>query len=144
MEKARHVRAFSICEACPSSACRAPLLTALRASGAARTHLAIERLLQRAGRAPAAHHLDSLLARSLAEALPWAIPWFLAAFFLGSLVTFAVLKLPFWQAVSWWSFHRPIWTVLASWERPRLVRIERLDLNHAAVAAAGKSLNRPL
>lgn len=51
---------------------------------------------------------------------------------------------PKWQAVSWWSFHRPIWTVLASWERPRLVRIERLDLNHAAVAAAGKSLNRPL
>jgi hypothetical protein len=24
-----------------------------------------------------------------------------------------------WQAVSWWSYHRPIWTVLASWVRPR-------------------------
>ena len=49
-----------------------------------------------------------------------------------------------WQAVQWWSFHMPIWTVIASWERPKLVELKRLDLGHPAIAAAAKSLNRPL
>jgi hypothetical protein len=49
-----------------------------------------------------------------------------------------------WQAAQWWSFHRPVWTVIASWERPTLVALERLDLDHTAVVAAAKSLNRPL
>lgn len=51
---------------------------------------------------------------------------------------------PKWQAVQWWSFHRPTWTVVASWERPTFVRHERLSLDHPAVAAAAESLNRPL
>jgi hypothetical protein len=49
-----------------------------------------------------------------------------------------------WQAVQWWSFHRPTWTVVASWERPKLVELERLNLDHPAVVAAAKSLNRPV
>jgi hypothetical protein len=49
-----------------------------------------------------------------------------------------------WQAVQWWSFHRPVWTVIASWERPTLVALERIDLDHTDVIAAAKSLNRPL
>ncbi|HEX9833917.1 MAG TPA: RES domain-containing protein [Mycobacterium sp.] len=49
-----------------------------------------------------------------------------------------------WQAVQWWSFHRPTWTVIASWERPKLVELEDLNLDHPAVVAAAKSLNRPL
>lgn len=49
-----------------------------------------------------------------------------------------------WQAVQWWSFHRPTWTVLASWERPASVSVERLDLEHPAVMAAATNLNRPL
>ncbi|MDT5081743.1 MAG: hypothetical protein QOJ80_6380 [Mycobacterium sp.] len=48
------------------------------------------------------------------------------------------------RAVQWWSFHRPTWTVIASWERPRLVELEHLNLDHPAVVAAAKSLNRPL
>jgi len=51
---------------------------------------------------------------------------------------------PKWQAVQWWSFHRPTWTVIASWERPTLVSLERLGLDHPAVIAAAESLNRPL
>lgn len=49
-----------------------------------------------------------------------------------------------WQAVQWWSFHRPTWTVIASWERPKLVDLEYLDVDHPAIVAAAKSLNRPL
>ena len=49
-----------------------------------------------------------------------------------------------WQAVQWWSFHRPVWTVIASWERPTLIALERLELDHTAVIAAATSLNRPL
>lgn len=44
----------------------------------------------------------------------------------------------------WWSFHRPAWTVVASWERPKLVELEYLSLDHPAVVAAAKSLHRPL
>ncbi len=49
-----------------------------------------------------------------------------------------------WQAAQWWSFHRPTWTVLASWERPELVHVEPLSLRHPAVVASAKSLSRPI
>lgn len=49
-----------------------------------------------------------------------------------------------WQAVSWWSFHRPTWTVLASWRRPELRTVEPLDLDHPAVRDAATSLHRLL
>ncbi|MCH9699914.1 MAG: hypothetical protein K0U76_00760 [Actinomycetia bacterium] len=49
-----------------------------------------------------------------------------------------------WQAVQWWSFQRPHWTVIASWKRPVLIKLEHLDLAHPAVPAAATSLNRPL
>jgi hypothetical protein len=47
-----------------------------------------------------------------------------------------------WQAASWWSYHRPIWTVLASWLRPELVGVEPLDLEHPALVDAAKALQR--
>lgn len=49
-----------------------------------------------------------------------------------------------WQAVQWWSYHRPHWSVLASWERPKLVEHQPLSLAHPAVIAAATSLNRSL
>lgn len=49
-----------------------------------------------------------------------------------------------WQGVQWWSFHRPQWTVLASWERPALVDLQPLSLSHPAMVAAATSLNRLL
>ncbi|HUH69543.1 MAG TPA: RES domain-containing protein [Mycobacterium sp.] len=47
-----------------------------------------------------------------------------------------------WQAVVWWSYHRPIWTVLASWLRPELIRVEPLNLEHPALIDAAKALGR--
>jgi hypothetical protein len=47
-----------------------------------------------------------------------------------------------WQAVSWWSYHRPIWTVLASWLRPEFVRVEPLSLEHPVLIEAGTALQR--
>lgn len=49
-----------------------------------------------------------------------------------------------WQAVSWWSYHRPVWTVLASWRRPKVLRIEPLSLNHPALLDASSALQRPV
>ncbi|GAB91018.1 RES family NAD+ phosphorylase [Gordonia rhizosphera] len=49
-----------------------------------------------------------------------------------------------WNAVQWWSFHRPTWTVVASWERPRLVSVDSLDLTHPAIADAATALYRVL
>ena len=49
-----------------------------------------------------------------------------------------------WQAVQWWSYHRPTWEVIASWERPELVRVEALRLDHPAVVEAAQALQRPL
>lgn len=49
-----------------------------------------------------------------------------------------------WQAVSWWSYHRPVWSVLASWERPEPVRVESLDLAHPGMVDAAGALNRHL
>ena len=47
-----------------------------------------------------------------------------------------------WQAVSWWSYHRPQWSVLASCLRPALVRVEPLDLDHPAILDSAKALQR--
>jgi len=49
-----------------------------------------------------------------------------------------------WQAVKWWSFHRPSWDILASWERPDVELVEDLALDHPAVRDAAMALNRPL
>jgi hypothetical protein len=49
-----------------------------------------------------------------------------------------------WQAVQWWSYHHPSWTVVASWLPPELVRVEPLDLTHGAVQDAAEELRRPL
>ena len=53
-----------------------------------------------------------------------------------------------WQAVQWWSYHRPFWDVLGSWEQPELDHVEDLDLDHAAdhaaVRDAAAALVRPL
>jgi RES domain len=49
-----------------------------------------------------------------------------------------------WQAVKWWSYHRPVWSVMASWERPELQQVEDLDLNHPAVRDAAAALSRVL
>jgi hypothetical protein len=49
-----------------------------------------------------------------------------------------------WQGVQWWSFHRPTWTVLASWVRPEFVEVEDLDLSHPAMVDAATALRREL
>ena len=49
-----------------------------------------------------------------------------------------------WQAVAWWSYHRPSWQVLASWRAPELEAVEPLDLDHVAVREASRALGRPL
>ncbi|GGC76070.1 RES domain-containing protein [Hoyosella rhizosphaerae] len=47
-----------------------------------------------------------------------------------------------WEAVQWWSFHRPLWTVLASWVQPELADVQPLTLDHAAVLDAARALYR--
>jgi len=42
------------------------------------------------------------------------------------------------------SVHRPTGQVIASRERPELVRVEALRLDHPAVVEAGQALQRPL
>lgn len=49
-----------------------------------------------------------------------------------------------WQAAQWWSYHRPSWEVIASWERPAFQSVDRLDLNHNAVRDAADALTRRL
>lgn len=49
-----------------------------------------------------------------------------------------------WQAVQWWSYHHPTWTVLAAWARPELDHVEPLTLDHPAVTEAARALLRPL
>jgi len=49
-----------------------------------------------------------------------------------------------WQAVGWWSYHHPTWSVLASWERPRFDHAEPLDLTHPAVTESARVLLRLL
>lgn len=47
-----------------------------------------------------------------------------------------------WQAVQWWSYHRPVWDVLGSWVVPELDHVEELDINHPAVKEAARALIR--
>lgn len=47
-----------------------------------------------------------------------------------------------WQAVQWWSYHHPPWQVLASWQRPELVRVDALAVDHDAVVEAARELRR--
>jgi hypothetical protein len=49
-----------------------------------------------------------------------------------------------WEAVQWWSYHEATWVVIASWARPSLERVERLDLDHPAVVEAASTLLRPM
>jgi len=49
-----------------------------------------------------------------------------------------------WQAIRWWSYQRPQWPILGSWMRPSLVRVDHLDLGHAAVQDAARALCRDL
>lgn len=49
-----------------------------------------------------------------------------------------------WDAVSWWSYHRPSWPIVASWFRPELVDVQALDLDHPAIQEAATALVRPL
>ncbi|MGC5246045.1 RES domain-containing protein [Gordonia sp. DT219] len=49
-----------------------------------------------------------------------------------------------WQAVQWWSFHRPFWTVLGCWQRPTLERVEPLTIDHPAIVDAGRALYREI
>ena len=49
-----------------------------------------------------------------------------------------------WQAVAWWSFHRPTWTIIGSWRRPTLEVVQDLDLKHPAVRDASSALHRPV
>ena len=49
-----------------------------------------------------------------------------------------------WDALSWWSFHRPSWTVPASWVEPEPVRVEELVLDHPAVRDAARAPGRVL
>lgn len=47
-----------------------------------------------------------------------------------------------WQAVKWWSYHRPIWDIIASWARPTFDHVEALDFGHTAVIDAAEALSR--
>ncbi|MFW0784544.1 RES domain-containing protein [Gordonia sp. CPCC 206044] len=49
-----------------------------------------------------------------------------------------------WDAVSWWSYHRPQWTVLASWLRPEVVAVDDLTPTHPAIVDAADTLLRPI
>lgn len=49
-----------------------------------------------------------------------------------------------WDAVSWWSYHQPTWTVSASWQRPHLVEVTELALTHPAIVDAATTLHRTL
>ncbi|EKF25814.1 hypothetical protein C731_0154 [Mycolicibacterium hassiacum DSM 44199] len=41
------------------------------------------------------------------------------------------------------SYHHRSWDVTASWERPALLNVEPLSLDHPAIAAAATTLCRP-
>lgn len=47
-----------------------------------------------------------------------------------------------WDAIEWWSYHHPNWTILASWERPVLQEVVRLDCDNLAVRDAAEVLAR--
>ena len=47
-----------------------------------------------------------------------------------------------WQAVKWWSYHRPSWSVIAGWKRPEFEGVEDLRLDHPVVRDAAAALSR--
>lgn len=50
---------------------------------------------------------------------------------------------PLWDAVRWWSYHRPLWQVLGFFRNPPLaVKVEPLSLAHTDVVDAARSLHR--
>lgn len=49
-----------------------------------------------------------------------------------------------WDAVGWWSYHHPRWTILGCWDRPELAAVEDLSLLHPAVLDAAAVLRRPV
>jgi len=49
-----------------------------------------------------------------------------------------------WQAVKWWSYHRPSWSVIAGWKRPEFEGVEDLRLDHPVVRDAAAALSRVL
>lgn len=49
-----------------------------------------------------------------------------------------------WQAIAWWSYHRPTWEVLGSWVVPEFDHVEDLELDHVAVRDAATALTRSL
>jgi hypothetical protein len=49
-----------------------------------------------------------------------------------------------WQAVQWWSYHRPTWTVLGSWVKPELYEVAELTLEHPALRDAASTLVRKI
>lgn len=49
-----------------------------------------------------------------------------------------------WEAISWWSSHRPSWRVLTSRVEPEALQVEDLTLDHPAVRDAARALSRVL
>lgn len=47
-----------------------------------------------------------------------------------------------WQAITWWSYHRPTWEVLGCWLTPEFDHVEEIDLGHVAVREAAAALHR--
>lgn len=47
-----------------------------------------------------------------------------------------------WDAVQWWSYHRPFWNVVASWQRPVFSDVSLLDTGHPAIVDAASALSR--
>ena len=47
-----------------------------------------------------------------------------------------------WDAVKWWSFHRPHWDVIGSWVQPMIEAVEPLSMDHPAVRDAAETLSR--
>jgi hypothetical protein len=76
----------------------------------------------------------AVVERNRAASQKWALRIFQEANYNGD---------PLWCGVEWWSFHRPHWRVLALWGVvPVFVKVEQLDLTHAAVVDAADSLGR--
>lgn len=50
-----------------------------------------------------------------------------------------------WNAIRWWSFHRPEWRVWCLWGiDPACSNVDVLDVRHVAVQDAAKTLVRPI
>jgi hypothetical protein len=51
-----------------------------------------------------------------------------------------------WSGVRWWSYYHPQWSSFALWKTGRisLVDVSPLDLNHASLVEAGRTILRPV